>query len=133
MIRQNKGFTLVEVLIGVIFLAVGLLAVAGIQTASIRGNFSSNNLMLATYAAQDGLEELKSKPLTDPDWQPGVTVNHGTRTFADGSFQSIVFTRSHTVVRTVNPSGNAFFTVNYQVTWNDGVNRSLSVSTVRSQ
>jgi type IV pilus assembly protein PilV len=54
MIRKQRGFSLIEVLIGLIFLAIGLLAMAGLQTTSIRGNSFSNNLMQATYAAQDG-------------------------------------------------------------------------------
>jgi len=132
-IRGKKGFTLIEVLIGVIFLAIGLLAIAGMQVTSVRGNLSSNNLMLATYAAQDGIESLKSLPLTAPEWSPELNKSDGTRTFSTGSFQSVVFTRSYSVTLVSNPAGYDSYVVNYRVTWNDGGNRSLSLSTIRSE
>ena len=38
---DQKGFTLIEVLIGLVILSVGLLAIAGLQITSARGNFFS--------------------------------------------------------------------------------------------
>jgi len=57
---KNKGFSLLEVLIGLVILAVGILAIAALQTTSVRGNFFSHNLMQGTYVAQDRLEFLKN-------------------------------------------------------------------------
>ena len=71
MIRKQKGFSLIEVLIGLVLLAIGLLAVAGMQATSVRGNYSSNNVTQATYIAQAGLEFLKSLDLTLPQVQQG--------------------------------------------------------------
>jgi prepilin-type N-terminal cleavage/methylation domain-containing protein len=78
-IREKKGFSLIEVLIGIIFLAIGLLAVAGMQATSVRGNFFSNNLMLASYVAQDRLEFLKSVSLTSAQLThfPQLVVHKG--------------------------------------------------------
>lgn len=122
MIEKQKGFSLIEVLIGLIFLAVGLLAMAGLQATSVRGNAFSNNLMQATYVAQDRLESLINLPLDSPQLQAG---NYNPLpTIISG----VTFSQSYTVV--VN--GN-LRTINYTVTWNDGVNHSISFSTIRSQ
>ena len=67
----NRGFTLAEVLIGVVILAIGLLAVMGLHMTSIRGKMFSNSLTLASVHAQEGLETLKSLPLYKAD---GVTL-----------------------------------------------------------
>ena len=36
--REAKGFSLLEVLVALVFLAVGLLALAGLHVTSLRGN-----------------------------------------------------------------------------------------------
>jgi len=113
---------LIEVLIGLIFLAIGLLAVAALQTTSVRGNFFSNNLMQATYLAQDRLESLKnlsldSAPLQAGNYNPVPTILSG-----------VVFNQSYTVL--VNGD---LKTIHYTVTWNDGIDHNVTFSTIRSQ
>jgi len=129
MIEKKTGFSLIELLIGLVFLAVGLLAMAGLQGTSARGNTFSNNLMQATYLAQDRLESLINLPLDSAQLQAG-NYNPGSVTISTpgGSYSSIVFNPSYTVV--VN--GN-LRTIRYTVTWNDGVNHSVTFSTIRSQ
>jgi type IV pilus assembly protein PilV len=118
-IEKQGGFSLIEVLVAVVFLAIGVLAVAGLQVTSVRGNYFSNNLMQATYVAQDGLEALINPKL---QLQPGQ-YNDGSTTIS-----GIVFNRTYQVV--VN--GN-LTTISYTVTWNDGVGHNITFSTVRSQ
>jgi type IV pilus assembly protein PilV len=119
---EEKGFTLIEVLIGLIILAIGILAVAGMQITSTRGNFFSNNLMQASYIAQDRLEFLKNPPFDSPLIQDGSSGN-GTTTIS-----GIAFNWSYTVA-----ANAGIRTINCTVTWNDGVNHNLSFSTIRSQ
>ena len=118
---NNKGFSLMEVLIGLIFLAVGLLAMATLQVSSVRGNFFSHHLTQASYVAQDRLEFLNSLPLDSAQLQPG---EHG-----DGrvNVSDIVFNRSYSV--TINGGLTA---IHYRVTWNEGVGRNIGFSTIRS-
>ena len=111
-----------EVLIGLILLAIGLLAIVGLQGASIRGNMYSNNLMQATYVAQDRMEFLKTLSLDSLDLQVG-NHNPGATTLA-----GVTFNQSYTVVL----NGN-LRTIQYTVTWNDGVSHTLTFSTIRSQ
>jgi prepilin-type N-terminal cleavage/methylation domain-containing protein len=122
MIQKQRGFSLIEVLIGLIFLAIGLLAIAALQATSIRGNFFSNNLMQATYVAQDRLEFLENLPLDSPALQAG---NYNP---IPAILSGVVFNQSYTVV----VSGD-LKTIHYTVTWNDGMNHNVTFSTIRSQ
>jgi type IV pilus modification protein PilV len=56
----NKGFTLLEVLIAFLILSVALLALAGLQIVSIRGNSFGNRMTEALTLAKDLMEEMKN-------------------------------------------------------------------------
>jgi prepilin-type N-terminal cleavage/methylation domain-containing protein len=120
--RQQRGFSLIEILIGLIFLSIGFLGMAGLQMSSVSGNFNSKNLTQATYALQDGLEVLESVPFDSPLLQSG---EHD-----DGpvTFSGMVFQRVYAVV--VNGD---LKTIQYRVTWNDGSLHRIPSSTVKSQ
>jgi type IV pilus assembly protein PilV len=118
---NTKGFTLIEVLVGLIILAIGLLGIAGMQITSVKGNYYSNGLMQGSYVAQDRLEFLKNLPITD------ALLNAGPHPESPVTISGQVFNRSYTVA--VN--GN-LRTITYTVTWFDGVNHSASFTTIRS-
>ena len=122
MIGKRSGYSLTEVLIGLILLATGLLALGGMYIASIHGNSFSGNLMQATYVAQDRLEFLKNLPVDHASFTEG---NH-----EDGSVTALgtVFNRSYSVI----PNGS-LKAIDYAVTWNDGKNHTLTFSTIRVQ
>lgn len=119
---NKKGFTLIEVLIGLIFLAIGLLAIGALQITSTRGNFFSSNLMHASYVAQDRLESVKNLPFDSAKIQDGSSDSGST------PISGIVFNWSYRVV-----ANGDVRTINLTVTWNDGVDHNLSFSTIRSQ
>ena len=118
---NKKGFSLIEVLIGLVLLAIGLLAIAGMQIVAVKGNFFSHYMTQASYAAQDRLEILNHLPVDSAELQPG-NYNDGPVTIA-----GIVFNRTYAV----NANGNTR-TITYNVSWNDGVNRTISFATIRS-
>ncbi|NOQ77116.1 MAG: type IV pilus modification protein PilV [Methylococcaceae bacterium] len=60
MFLKNKGFTLLEVLITVIILAVGLLGLAGLQVKSMRNNLSSEHRSQAALLAYDMADRIRS-------------------------------------------------------------------------
>jgi len=64
--KKNEGFTLIEVLIAISIFAVGLLAVAAMQTSAIHANFSAAQLTEVNTWGMDKLEELMALPYTDP-------------------------------------------------------------------
>ena len=63
---NQKGFTLLELLIAVSFLAIALLAVAGLQTTAIHSNSIANKLSAATSIAQQIMEDIAARPMDDP-------------------------------------------------------------------
>lgn len=115
---NKKGFTLIEVLVGLVILAIGLLAIAGMQLTSVKGNFFSSNLTQASVLAQDRLEILRNLPWAD--------VN----TFSEGTIPNTIFTREYTV--NLVP-GTTMKEIMVTVRWRDDTDHSVSFSTVRSQ
>jgi type IV pilus modification protein PilV len=65
--RKQHGFTLIEVMIAVVILAVGLLALMAMQIVSIKANAFSSEMTYSTMLAQEQLETLKNLPFTDAD------------------------------------------------------------------
>jgi type IV pilus assembly protein PilV len=123
---NKKGFTLIEVLVGLVILAVGLLAIAGMQVTSVRGNFFSNYLTQASYVGQDRLEFLDSLDYQAASSNELLAGNHNDGTATISGF---VFNRSYTVV----DDPNGYKIINYSIKWNDGVNHNIAFSTIRSQ
>ena len=118
----KEGFSLVEVLIGLIILAIGILAIAGMQITSLVGTSFSNNLTQASVLAQDRLEFFKGLPLDD------VRLNTGN--YPDPPNIGI-FTRSYAATR--NPSPN-FVTITYTVSWLEkGVTHTVSFRTIKGR
>ena len=58
--NKNTGFTLIEVLIAMIILAVGLLGLAGLQATSLRNNQSAYNRSVATQLAYDIADRMRA-------------------------------------------------------------------------
>ena len=67
MIKEQSGFTLIEVMIAVVILAVGLLALGTMQIVSIRSNAFSSEMTYSTMLAQQQLETLKNLSFSDAD------------------------------------------------------------------
>ena len=115
---NKKGFTLIEVLIGLTILAVGLLVIAGMQMTSIKGGSFSHHVSQATILAQDKIEELKNLPYSMLTSQDYATV------------PDTVFSRKYDVVE---DPGNSIKTITVTVKWRDQLERSIFLSTLRSK
>ncbi len=59
-IGPNAGFTLVESMLTLAIMAVGLLALAGLQITALRGNALSRSMTTAVSIAEQRLEQLKN-------------------------------------------------------------------------
>jgi type IV pilus assembly protein PilV len=73
-LRNEFGFTLIEVLIAVVILSFGLIGVAGMQVVAIQVNSSANRLTRATTLVQDKVEELLALPFTDTNLDDATVV-----------------------------------------------------------
>ena len=68
-LKKDQGFTLIEVLIAITIFAVGLLAVAAMQTSAITVNSTADQITTRMTWAQDKIEELMALPYTDSQLQ----------------------------------------------------------------
>lgn len=102
--RQDGGFSLIEILFALTFLAVGILAVASMIPAGTRGVSQSRVLTTGLMAAQTKMEQLKGTAYMS---------------LAAGSFSDTtsVFQRTWTVTDSVPMSGCKRIQVT--VRWND--------------
>ena len=57
--NQNRGFSLIEVLIAVAIFSVGILAVGSMQLSSTKNNTTGNITTQATMLARQKIEELR--------------------------------------------------------------------------
>ncbi len=120
--KKQNGFTLIEVLIGLVLLAIGLLAIAGMQITSVRGNFFSKNLSEASVLGQDRLEELRNRSYGHAELTVG---NHN-----DGTIPGTIFTRDYNVSIVPNTT---MLSIVVNVRWRDSTDHAVSFTTVRSQ
>jgi len=65
-LRNEKGITLLEVLVAMIILAFGVLGLAPMIVISMFGNSYSNQVSVADAIAQDRLEEIKTWSQVNP-------------------------------------------------------------------
>jgi len=63
---KNKGFSLLEVLLGITVFMIGMLGVTALNISSLKTNTFSGNLSEATNVAASKLEELMVKDFDDP-------------------------------------------------------------------
>ena len=63
---NERGFSLIEILIAITVFAIGILAVGRMQITAIKGNSFANDLTKATTLAQDRMEKLIGLFYTDP-------------------------------------------------------------------
>ncbi len=120
--KKQNGFTLIELLIALVILAIGLLAIGGMQIISIKGNHFSSNVTRATILAQNKLEYLKTLSYDDPNLVAGRPPEEITES-------GIVFTVQYDVM----VLGNWMKKIVATARWIDRVDHSISLSTIKSK
>ena len=118
--KKSKGFSLIEVLIALVILAIALLALAGLMVQSTNSNSWGSHLTEASTFAQDKLEELRMTTWanlnSDTDVRTGATGTNYTRTW--------------TV--TTNATGN-LRTVSINISWTDKTNHTITILSAITQ
>lgn len=92
--RRALGFTLVEILVAVAILAVALAAAARAGSLATDGARDIRGRLLATWAAENRIAELRARNLFPPPATSTVSVKQG----------SLPLTISETVSDTANPA-----------------------------
>lgn len=71
-LTDNKGFTLLELVIAILVFAVGILGIAKMQSMSVIGNSYGMHMSQAVNIAQDKIEELKDVSITSNTFGVGT-------------------------------------------------------------
>ncbi len=113
--QDEKGLTLLEVLVGMVVLSLGLLALAKMQITAIQVNAASGRLTQGTAFAQDKVEQLMALPYADAKLDDQTPV---------GEFTTYTETRpaqGYTITWTVDQDTPAVGvkTINLKVTWSN--------------
>lgn len=116
---NNKGFSLLEVLIGLLILSIGVLAISGMQVFAIKSNFFSESLTQAVNLAQSKMEDLKKETYANLKNEMDVKIISGI------SYERHVLVEEN--------AGNNIKIVTVTVNWVDHTNHSISLSTIRSK
>jgi len=74
-IASQAGFSLIEVLISVLVLSIGLLGLGGLQMASLKGTHNAHFRTVASLAASELAERMRSNPLAVAANQYAVSMN----------------------------------------------------------
>ena len=114
-IVNRKGFTLIEVMIAILILAVGMMAMALLQVTAIRGGSFASQMTQASIYGQDKIEELKNTTY--------ASVTNGNDTITSGN--GVTYTRTWTVATDSPYSGSK--TINLTVSWTGPQGNSHSV------
>ena len=76
-IRNAKGFSLLELLVTLAILSIGLLGLLGMQITGAQGNAASQKLTIATTLAQTGIEDFMSRSTSDAIFLTAVGSDDG--------------------------------------------------------
>lgn len=123
-ISNQRGFTLLELLIALVILAIGLLGLAGLHVSAMHGNVSGFKISTASAVAQQRIEELKALDPSDAALSAGDHV--------DGSVtvQGVTYNRSYAIQDNMPITGTS--TITLTVTWTEpatGANQSTRIFT----
>ena len=76
---RHDGFTLIESMVAAVILTIGLLALTGMQSFSLRKNVDANNQTRVTNLAADMLERIQFNRRKAANYH-GINVSSGTTT-----------------------------------------------------
>lgn len=134
--NKNTGFTLIEVLIAMLVLAVGLLGLAGLQATSLKNNQSAYNRSQATQLAYDLADRMRANVAGKTTYTTGTaTATAACLTTAGCSKEAMAendLKEWNDAITATLPAGTGTIVVNagvFTITINWDDNRDGSVNT----
>jgi len=118
---DERGISLVELMIALVVLSIGVLALGRAFPAGTRGQLQDRMTTSASYYAQEKIEELQGLPWSDARMTDG---NHGPETFGTNG----AWSRSWTVTTMAVPLDN-LKKVAVTVSWNVQGSRAVTATT----
>lgn len=122
-LRNQRAFSLLEVLIALVILAVGMLGLAGLQIMSINGNRFGQEMTVASTLAQNKLEELRQTDFDSLVSSNDICINQAS---------GVNFDREWTVTEDSPAAGMK--TIDVTVSWpGTEADRQVNISTIVSE
>jgi type IV pilus assembly protein PilV len=126
--KNEQGFTMLELLIAIAILAIGLLGLATLQSTSIKENRDSKEMTTAVFLAEKKMEELKSSTFNAAPLNIGASTDSNNPMNGSGAAGGI-FYRSWNVQNYLGSNNMKQITVS--VSWTiSGKSHSTSLNTV---
>ncbi|MEM4245089.1 MAG: prepilin-type N-terminal cleavage/methylation domain-containing protein [Candidatus Nanoarchaeia archaeon] len=117
---NKKGFSLIEVMIAMLILAIALLALAGLMAKATFNNAFGGHMTEAVTFAQDKLEEFRSV-----SWD---NIPEGVNTDQVNGSTGISYSRRWNVVMNGDMK-----TITITINWNDRISHTISFISVISK
>jgi prepilin-type N-terminal cleavage/methylation domain-containing protein len=133
LVKKEKGFTLVELLIALAISMVGLLGLLALQMIAIRANANSRNFSEAVGLAQEKLESLQVLPFAN---LVGGTTAETSLAASPGSALTI-YSRNTIITTAVPLNGTTVTKLEVDVSWADtsvgGKTHTVTLVDLRTQ
>lgn len=125
LLKDNRGFTLTEIMIALAVFTIGILAVNAMQTASIKGNSKARQITEAGNLASDRIEKIITLDYDDP----ALEDTDGDGTDQDADLDGVDddggnFGLNHDTAATADQNA-ASLDGNYKIFWNIAVDQPL--------
>lgn len=133
MIKNVRGFTLIELILTTMIISIGLFGVLVIFGSSISGVISGDANIVATYLAQEKMEQLISDKV---NYGYAYMNNSNYTTTEDISYGGYTFTRSFNMYQvqpgnlTTAQSNSGYTRINLTISWGGGSTEHLDISTL---
>jgi len=128
-IKNNKGFSLIEVLITISFLSVSMLAITQVQIGSATGNNFSASVSEATNLAYETINTIKAIDYANPTLLLDANPNDFGAGLPNNSVAGPPPYRTFTHTSYIN---NRFYTIDYNVAQNWPTTNSTTIRVIVS-
>lgn len=124
--QQQKGFTLLEVLVAIVVLSIGLLGLAGLMATSMRNTHSAYQRTQAAWLAYDVIDRMRVNRAAALAASNNYNITLGTATSASSGLAGTDINDWKATLANALPAGNGSVTtvsatgrVTVVVQWND--------------